>query len=156
MTADGTAAEPLRLDADEQELVALELRDFVAASESGRYAALAGAVEAGEIPAALKNVLASVLEFSLQTGRARALYTAEGEGILTGVYRRTPSGRAAASQLAAVNEALRTLTGAPLDGARVAMRTVGHYTVTLSTAVGQVVLAVRPDGVEVHSVVPTK
>lgn len=143
------------LDDDEQELMALELGDLLASTAGAqRYGALAASVDTGEVPLALGDVLASVLEFTLQTGRARGLYTAEGERILTGLYRRTPTGRAADAQLRAVNSALRALVGQPLDGVRVGMRTVGHHTLALSTGAGQVTLAIRPDGVEIHSVVP--
>lgn len=155
MTTDATVAAPVTLDDDEQELVALELGDLLASSGGReRYGALADAVDDGTVPLPLTGALAALLEFSLQTGRARALYTAEGERILTGLYRRTPEGKVASAQIASVNGALRALVGEPLEQVRVAMRTVGHYTLTLSTGAGQVTLAVRPDGVEIHSVVP--
>jgi hypothetical protein len=144
------------LDDSERELVGLELRALLPALSGprrARYEALFQAVgsDAG-VPAELIPALESVLELALQTGRARQLYRAEGERILTSVLRRTPRGRELAAHLDQVNEALRVVAGQPLDVVGVRMRTLGHYTVTIQSKAATITLAIRPDGVAVESV----
>lgn len=148
---DGTVA----LDEQERELVGLELEALVPAlsgERRERYERLQEAVAAGSVPPELAEPLASVLELALQTARARQLYRAEGERLLTGVLRRTPRGRELARHLADVNTALGALAGQRLEGVRVAMRTIGHFTVTVTTEATTLTLAVRPDAVNVESV----
>jgi hypothetical protein len=143
------------LDADERELVTHELRALLPAlrgPKRDRYEALDHAIEDGTVPAELLPVLESVLEVALQTGRARTLYRAEGERLLTAVLRRTPRGREMAAHLAEVNEALRVLAGHPLDGVHLRMRTLGHYTITLQSPAATLTLAIRPNGVQLESV----
>lgn len=157
MTSRAEAAPRVVLDAEERELVALELRALLPAlhgRKRERYEALAGALDddAGPVPVELLPVLESILEIALQTGRARTLYRAEGERILTAVLRRTPRGRQLAANLDGVNEALRVVTGHPLEGVQVRMRTLGHYTITIQSPAANLTLAIRPDGVEVESV----
>lgn len=149
---DGAA---LTLDTDERELVGLEV-DALLPALSGdrrdRYVALATAVEDGTVPVELLPQLESLLELALQTARARKLYRAEGEKVLTALFRRTPKGRELSSHLGDVNTALRAVAGHTLRGARVGMRTLGHFTVTLQTDQATLTLAVRPDGLNVESV----
>jgi hypothetical protein len=147
--------EPLELDVDERELIGLELAALLPALEGPRrehYQALADTVAGGTVPAELIPQLESLLELVLQTARARKLYRAEGERVLTGLLRRTPRGRELGDHLSAVNKALRALTGHTLNGARVGMRTLGHFTVTLQTDAATLTIAVRPDSLNVESV----
>lgn len=147
--------DPVELDEDEQELVALEVQQLLPAlrdQRRERFEELLDAAEDGTVPPELVAQLESVVALALQTARARQLYRAEGEKILTGLYRRTPGGRRLTKHLGDVNQALATLVGAELTNATVRMRTLGHFTVTLETATASMRLAVRPDGVEVDSV----
>jgi hypothetical protein len=151
-----TKAGPLKLGDEERELLRLEL-DTLLPALSGprreRYEALARAIDSdGDVPPEALPALESVLELALQTGRARQLYRAEGERILTSVLRRTPRGREHAAQLDKVNEALRVMAGETLEAVRVRMRTLGHYTMTIQSKATTITLAVRPDGVRVDSV----
>lgn len=153
--ATGTDVKPLTLDDDERELVDLELQALLpalAAERRERYLALADAVADGSVPPDLVGHLQSLLELALQTARARKLYSAEGEKILTGLFKRTPAGRDLAAQLSDINGALRAVANRELRSARVGMRTLGHFTVTLTTDEAKVTLAVRPDGMNVESV----
>lgn len=153
--ATGTDVKPLTLDDDERELVDLELQALLpalAAERRERYLALADAVADGSVPPDLVGHLQSLLELALQTARARKLYSAEGEKILTGLFKRTPAGRDLAAQLSDINGALRAVANHELRSARVGMRTLGHFTVTLTTDEAKVTLAVRPDGMNVESV----
>jgi hypothetical protein len=150
---------PLVLDDDERELVHLELQALLPAlvgERRERYVALADAVEEGQVPADLVGHLQSLLELALQTARARKLYSAEGEKILTGLFKRTPAGRDLAAQLSDINGALRAVANRELRSARVGMRTLGHFTVTLTTDEAKVTLAVRPDGMNIESVEVTE
>lgn len=155
MTAAELADQQLTLDDDEQELVELEL-DALLPALSGerrqRYEALAAAVADGIVPDDLVVHLQSLLELALQTARARTLYRAEGEKVLTGLFRRTPAGRALSNQMRDINSALRAVADHELRSARVGMRTLGHFTVTLRTDEATLTLAVRPDGMNIESV----
>lgn len=152
--ATATEAAPLVLDDDEQDLVEQELQALLpalAGERRERYLALADAVDEGEVPADLVGHLQSLLELALQTARARKLYRAEGEKVLTGLFKRTPAGRDLTAQLGDINGALRGLAGRELRSVRVGMRTLGHFTVTVTTDEARVMLAVRPDGMNVES-----
>ncbi|MGH8887110.1 MAG: hypothetical protein ACRDYX_18455 [Egibacteraceae bacterium] len=156
MTASRADPVTVTLDDEERELLGLELRTLLPALSGPRlerYAALARAVGSdAAVPAELLPALESVLELALQTGRARQLYRAEGERILTSVLRRTPRGREFAANLDQVNKALRVVAGQKLDTVQVRMRTLGHYTVTIQSEAATLTLAIRPDGVQVESV----
>jgi len=159
VTATGTDApaadDAVTLSDDERELVALELEVLLPALHGGRqerYQQLRDAVVTGRVPAELAAPLASLLELTLQTARARQLYRAEGEKILTDLLRRTPRGRELAGQLADVNTALKALNGHPVETMSVRMRTIGHFTVTVATPAVTLTLAIRPDTVNIESV----
>jgi hypothetical protein len=157
MTVPGTDAVSVTLGDEERELLRLELRTLLPALSGPRrerYEALARVIDSdsASVPVEVLPALESVLELALQTGRARRLYRAEGERILTNVLRRTPQGRELSAQLDRVNEALRVVTGETLDAVRVRMRTLGHFTVTIQSKATTITLAVRPDGVQVESV----
>lgn len=112
---------------------------------------LAGEAKNGRVPDDLLTALERILLASLQGGRARQLYKAEGERLLTRLLLRTPGGQRLQGNLDAVNQALRVLGGRQLDQVKVAMRAPGHFTVSLQTEGVGLVLAVRPDGVAVES-----
>lgn len=154
-TSEPTIGAPVDLDDDERDLVDAELTALLPALSGERrvsYEALADAISDGSVPADLVVHLQSLLELALQTARARTLYRAEGEKVLTGLYKRTPAGRGLTRQLGDINSALRAVAGRELRGARVGMRTLGHFTVTLRTDEATLTLAVRPDGMNVESV----
>lgn len=147
--------EALQLDEDERELVGLEVGAMLpglTGERRERYQALADAVEGGAVPPDLQPQLESVLSITLQTARARQMYRAEGEKILTGLYRRTPGGRELHGHLGEINHALTSLIGHELTEAKVRMRTLGHFTVSLRTEAARITLAVRPEGVNIESV----
>ncbi len=147
--------EPLALTAEEKELLALELAALVpalAGERRQRYEALARAVQEGQVPPELLPPLEGLLDLALETGRARALYRAEGERVLTELFHRTPRGRELARHLEEVNRALAALRGRTLRAVRVGMRTLGHFTIALETEGAGVTLAVRPQGITVESV----
>lgn len=150
-----TDADTIVLDSEERELVQQELGALLpalAGERLRRYEQLGEAVQSGSIPSQAIPLLESLLELALQTARARRLYRAEGERILTHLFRRTPRGRELAEHLEQVNSALVALGGHTLNRARVGMRTLGHFTLTIETQAATITLAVRPDSVNVESV----
>ncbi len=147
--------EALTLTEEERELVQAELAALLPALSGERretYQALADAVERNEVPPELLPLLEGVTKLALETGRARRLYRAEGERILTELFRKTPSGKELSHSLHEVNKALTVLEGQPLRSVRIAMRTLGHFTVTIETDAAVITLAIRPDAVTVDSV----
>lgn len=152
VTEEGGVA--LELSEDEAELVGAEAAAAARALGDGRgdgAAALARAAAARRVPATLLEVLGDVLLASLEGGRARRLYRAEGERVLMGVFDRTPRGAALRAELDAVNAALGALAGRTLEKVRVGARVPGRLTVSLSAGGVGVTILVRPDGVAVES-----
>lgn len=145
----------LVLSPEEQELVSQELRALLPALSGPReegYRSLAEAVSRQEVPRDLVPLLEGLVAMALETGRARRLYTAEGERVLTELFRRTPGGRELSRHLEEVNKALAVISGRTLWGVRVAMRTLGHFTISLETEGASLTLAVRPGVVTLESV----
>lgn len=145
----------LTLNDEERELVKAELTALLPALSGERrqaYQALADAVEKGTVEPDLLPLLEGLTKLALETGRARRLYRAEGERILTELFRKTPSGKELSRSLNEVNKALEILEGQTLRGIRVSMRTLGHFTVTVETDNAIITLAIRPDSVTVDSI----
>lgn len=157
MTPETSTAPPdaLELDEDERELVTLDIDALLPTLDTDRrerFAALRKTVAAGSVPGDLVGALESLLELTLQTARARARYRAEGEQVLTRLYRRTPTGRGLVRHLGQVNDALDTLEGQQITSLSVAMRTVGHFTFTIQTDETTMTLVARPDTFNVESI----
>ncbi|HEY8483976.1 MAG TPA: hypothetical protein VIL13_05140 [Longimicrobiales bacterium] len=147
--------EPIELDEDARELIEAELAHLLQGMPDERrvpYERLSEAVAAGRVEPELAPLLERVVGLALDTGRARRLYRAEGERILTDVFRRTPGGRALTRSVEAVNRALAaSLAGRALRSVRVGMRTLGHFTIELDAEGVSLTLAVRKDGVSIES-----
>ena len=143
------------LNAEAAELVAQEvlaLAQVLPEEQRERALAVAERVRRGELAEDLVDVVESAVALSLQTGRARRRYRAEGERLLTDILWSTPRGQALQARVAATNRALRGLRGRRLEDVRVGVRTLGDYTVALRAEGLTVTLAARADGVEVESV----
>jgi len=143
------------LTGEERELLQAELAALLPALSGDRrnaYQALANAVNEGSIPKDLTGLLTGLLQLALETGRARRLYRAEGERILTDLFRKTPMGQELSRSLQEVNKALATLEGQTLQSVRVALRTLGHFTITIETNAVVITIALRPHSVTVDSV----
>jgi len=143
------------LTGEERELLQAELAALLPALSGERrnaYQALANAVNEGSIPKDLTGLLTGLLQLALETGRARRLYRAEGERILTDLFRKTPMGQELSRSLQEVNKALATLEGQTLQSVRVALRTLGHFTITIETNAVVITIALRPHSVTVDSV----
>jgi adenylyl-sulfate kinase len=143
------------LDPESAELVAQELLALAQAmpeDQRARAVEASARVRGGELPPEFVDLVESAVALSLQTGRARRRYRAEGERLLTEVLWQTPRGSALRQRLEATNRALEALEGRRLHGVQVGARTLGDYTVTLRADGLAVTLAARADGVEVESV----
>jgi hypothetical protein len=150
-----SVSETVTLSEEERDLLTRELQALLPELPAVRrqgYADLAAAVSRGSVPRDLVPLLERVVAVALEGGRARRVYRAEGERVLTELFSRMPRGRALALHLEEVNRALRVLAGRPLHAVRVGMRTLGHYTITLEVEGATVTLAARPDSVALESV----
>lgn len=155
MTDQKLERENLQLTDEERELLQAELAALLPALSGERreaYQALADAVENNSIPPDLLPLIEGLTKLALETERARRLYRAEGERILTDLFRKTPSGQELSKSLNEVNKALSILEGQTLQSVRVAMRTLGHFTVTVETEKAVITIAIRPDIVTVDSI----
>jgi hypothetical protein len=115
------------------------------------YEELASAVERGRIEERLLAPLESLVEMSLQTGRARKLHGADSEQALLRLFQKTPRGLAARRSTESVNEALRGLTGQILEGMLFTVQRPGVYRLGLRTDRVRLALEIDPYGVSVES-----
>lgn len=149
------ATEDLVLDAEEASIVAAEA---TAAAEvlppelRTSALALAEAAPSGVVPAELVGTLEHLATTSLTGGRARRLYTAEGEKLLNRVLSRTPGGQARAASTSEVNAALSVLAGRQLTSIKVATRVPGSHTVRIDVDGVVLTLGLSGAGVTVESV----
>jgi len=148
---------PLRLDAHQQEVLGEEiaaLHDALhdeAARE--RYAQLAEAVAAAEIPQALFPGLEEVLDLSLSTGRARRLHGAQHEAELLRLFFATARGTAIRRTTAEANEALRALSGHRLESLTFAAARPGVFRMRVATDRCEITLEVDRSAVSVDDLV---
>jgi hypothetical protein len=113
-----------------------------------RLAELVAAVDDGEIGDEPAELLESVLELGLQTGRIRAYYGPGGEQAALTTLRRLPRGRLRGESAADVTRALATLSGTTLDAVRINAVAPGAF--TLSIEAGGVEANVRLDATGVR------
>jgi hypothetical protein len=142
----------LALRGEAREVVLAEVQAVRAhaqdAAMKDRLADLVAAVDDTEIGDDNAELLESVLELGLQTGRIRAYYGPGGEQAALSTLRKLPRGRLRGESAADVTRALETLTGAALDGIRIAAVAPGAF--TLSIQAGGVEANVRLDSTGVR------
>jgi hypothetical protein len=124
--------------------VALAEAQAVLAHGGEKYATLVAAVDAGEVEGDDEQLLESVLELGLQTGRIRAYYGPGGEQAAISTLRKLPRGRERAESARDVSAALQTLAGAQLGAVRIAAVSPGAF--TLSIEADGVEASIRLDG----------
>jgi hypothetical protein len=112
---------------------------------------LAAAVAAGAVEEPLLGRLETVLEMTLQTGRARRLQGASAEQALLRLFHQTPRGAAARRATQNVNEALAALAGQTIDGMLFTVQGPGVYRLGLSTERSRLTLEIDRHGVSVES-----
>src|SRR5438552_18565666 len=113
-----------------------------------RLAELVSAVDGGSVDGEAAELLESVLELGLQTGRIRAYYGPGGEQAALTTLRRLPRGKLRGESAADVTRALATLSGTTLDAVRINAVAPGAF--TLSIEAGGVEANVRLDATGVR------
>jgi len=131
----------IRLDGEAREVALAEVQAVHAMSGSGRYVDLVAQVEEGEVVAV--DLLESVLELALQSGRVRAVYGPGGEQAAIATLRRLPRGRERGASARDVSAALGALAGRTLD--RLDIAAVGPGAFTLGVSAGGVEASIRLD-----------
>jgi hypothetical protein len=124
--------------------VALAETQAVLAHGGDKYAGLVAAIDDGEVEGDDEQLLESVLELGLQTGRIRAYYGPGGEQAAISTLRKLPRGRERAESARDVSAALQTLAGAQLGAVRIAAVSPGAF--TLSIEADGVEASIRLDG----------
>jgi hypothetical protein len=141
------AIEPVRVLADEAEVVLAELASIEAAASlparKAAFAALREALEAGSLGEEQVRTLEPVLELALQTGRIRAIHGPGGEQAALRLYRRLPSGAELRRSAQEVTEALTALQGRELES--LSLDAVGPAAFSLSVNAGGMALTIRLD-----------
>jgi hypothetical protein len=145
----------LAVDAGQRELLLEELAALVVSLRGSEacepWEDLAAAVDAGEVEEPLLGRLETILEMTLQTGRARRVHGADGEQALLRLFHQTPKGAAARRATQAVNETLATLAGQCLEGALFTVQGPGVYRLGLRTDRCKLTLEIDRHGVSVES-----
>lgn len=148
---------PVLLRDDEREVARAEVEAVRDVLDGGGYRDLLDellvVLDAGrEIEGRHADELDRLLTLALQSGRVRALYGPGGEQAALRAFRKLPTGSELTQSAKAVDEALASLRGRPLD--RLTVTAVGPGAFTLSVATDGPQLTVRLDrqGVRVTSV----
>ena len=142
------------LSDDEAVAVSETAAAFAAALPPDRqtpFRLLAHAAAGGELDDDQLPDLERVCVLALETGKARQLGKAETERLLVAVYRRTPGGKALATETADVNKVLAQFAGRTLSSARITCRMPGRYQLDLVVDGIDVAIAIEPEGLEVRS-----
>jgi hypothetical protein len=146
----------MRIDAIEGELLAPEItilaKSLKDPESRDRYLALRDAVVDGEVPEEQLEALGTLLEISLESGRIRHFYGADGEQTLIKLFRRTPAGRALSSAAEEVSGSLRALQGQVVEEVKVSTLGPGSYSLTIDTDRCQLSLRIDRGGVRVENV----
>jgi hypothetical protein len=103
----------------------------------GRLAELVAAVDEGEVGGEAAELLESVLELGLQTGRIRAYYGPGGEQAALSTLRKLPRGRLRTDTARDVSAALQALAGARIEAVKITAVAPGAFS-----------LAIEADGVQ--------
>ncbi len=144
----------IRISAEERDILKAELEALIPVLSEDRqppYQRLAQAIEEGLVDDDLEPYLDGLLTLALETGRARTLYRAEGERLLTDLFRRTSRGQSLVRDIEQINRALKILRGQQLENVRVGFRTLGNFSLVLETASFIITLSFTSDGVRVDS-----
>ena len=104
---------------------------------------LVSEVDDGEVGEGSTELLESVLELGLQTGRVRAYYGPGGEQAAISTLRRLPKGRERSDSARDVSAALQALNGQTIDAVKIVAVAPGAFTITIEA--GGVEASVRLD-----------
>jgi hypothetical protein len=129
------------LRGEAREVALAEVLAVGALSSDAKYAELLAQVDEGDVGE--EELLESVLELGLQSGRIRALYGPGGEQAALATLRRLPRGRERAQSALDVSAALSALAGKTLNG--VSLTAVGPGAFTLTIDAGGLETSLRLD-----------
>jgi hypothetical protein len=145
----------LTLDAAQREVLLEELATLVASLHGPParepYEELAAAVDEGTVGEDLLGRLEVFLEMLLQTGRIRKVHGAEAEQALLRLFHQTPRGSAARRSTQAVNAALASLGGQPIESMLFTVQGPGVYRLGIATDHCRLTLEIDRHGVTVES-----
>ena len=155
MSAPAVTAGALAIDPLQREILLEELATLVVSLRGSEacepWEDLAASVDAGEVEEPLLGRLETVLEMTLQTGRARRVHGADGEQALLRLFHQTVTGAKASQATRAVNETLATLAGQRIEGALFTVQGPGVYRLGLQTDRCKLTLEIDRHGVAVES-----
>src|SRR3954463_14712350 len=97
----------------------------------GRLGELVASVDEGAVDGEAAELLESVLELGLQTGRVRAYYGPGGEQAALSTLRRLPRGRLRAESAREVSTALQSFAGVELASLKIAAVAPGAFTLSI-------------------------
>jgi hypothetical protein len=109
-----------------------------------RFAELVSGIDDGALDGDAEELLESVLELGLQSGRIRAYYGPGGEQAALSTLRRLPRGRVRSDSAREVSQALEALAGRQLGSVKLAAVAPGAF--TLSIEADGLDVSVRLDG----------
>ena len=145
----------MKIAEDERPFLAAEARalaehlDEPTARE--RFQEIADAAEAGEVPDGLADAVGSLAALGLETGRVRTVHGPPGVRAMIALWKRTPQGEEAASDLDDLNTALSALRGFPVEAVRVAATAPGAFSIGIAAGEYEIRLAVDRTGVTLKS-----
>jgi hypothetical protein len=145
---DAVAAQGVALKGEAREVALAEAQTVYSLARDdtmrSRLAELVAAVDEGDVGGDSAELLESVLELGLQTGRIRAYYGPGGEQAALATLRKLPRGRVRSDSAREVSKALAALSGSTIDSVKIAAVAPGAF--TLSIEAGGVQASVRLDG----------
>jgi hypothetical protein len=142
-----TAVKAIVLKGEAREVALAEAQTVLSMAQNddmrARLAELVSDVDDGEVREGSAELLESVLELGLQTGRVRAYYGPGGEQAALSTLRRLPRGRDRSESAREVSTALQALNGQQIDAVKIAAVAPGAFTITIEA--GGVEASVRLD-----------
>jgi len=142
-----TAVKAIVLKGEAREVALAEAQTVLSMAQNdemrARLAELVSDVDDGEVGEGSTELLESVLELGLQTGRVRAYYGPGGEQAAVSTLRRLPKGRERSESAREVTAALQALKGQQIDSVKIAAVSPGAFTITIEA--GGVEASVRLD-----------
>jgi hypothetical protein len=146
----------IQLKGEAQEVALAEAQTVLALAQDetmrARLAELVGAVDEGIVDGDAAELLESVLELGLQTGRIRAYYGPGGEQAALTTLRKLPRGRLRSDSARDVTEALRSLEGKQLDAMKIAAVAPGAFTLSIEADGFEATIRLDGTGARVTSV----
>jgi hypothetical protein len=142
-----TASASIALKGEAREVALAEAQTVLSMAQNdemrARLAELVSDVGDGDVGEDSTELLESVLELGLQTGRIRAYYGPGGEQAALSTLRRLPRGRDRSESARDVSTALQALNGQTIDAVKIAAVAPGAFTITIEA--GGVEASVRLD-----------